>query len=177
MAHDTKEANRVRQKRHRDKKRAVTDALVSKEAQVRLSAAANCINCTSLGKPCAAHEHETNIVLKKLRLGTTRASHFARKKTRTGGDLPDVLPAHGRTVGRSRYTGPSLTFEDLNGSAGRDEFINAILPWFTEQVRWLTDEVIRGNPYADDLSIAHVVREEAIGLLKTELAKEKPAWS
>jgi hypothetical protein len=180
MAHDTKEANRQRQKRHRDKKRAVTNALVSRQAQFQLGAAANCIKCASSGKPCPEHKHQANIVLKKLRLGTTRGSYFARKKTRTGGNLPDALLAHGRAVGPSRYTGPTLTFEDLNGSHSRDEFIKEILPWFTEQVRWLAAETIRINPHChheDDVAV--IVRSEAIDMLNAELAKpkEQRAWT
>jgi hypothetical protein len=107
MAHDTKEANRARQKRHRDKKRAVTDALVSRQAQGQLSAAANCVKCNEHGKPCAEHQRLANSLLKKLGHGVNRGSNFARKKTETGDALPTGAPGnHGRAVGAERFTGP-----------------------------------------------------------------------
>ncbi len=80
MAHDKKEANRIRQKRHRDKKRAVTRAATFERHTTALQDVADCIKCNG-HRLCPKHAKLVDEAAGSMDKG----SHLNRNDVVTGG--------------------------------------------------------------------------------------------
>ena len=192
MAHDTKEANRARQKRHRDKKRAVTLTATGEGVGRQLQAADHCAKCNDLTRRyhrpmvCPEHARAVEVGLAKLGLGENRATHLNTQKIVSGTDIARVSDAraigHGRTTGvrppaRVDAMPDVLAVQGLRGP-GYEELIKTILPWFTDLVAELWDEVLELNPHLSVEDLMSIVPQEAAAALANELQqpKEKQAW-
>jgi hypothetical protein len=87
VAHDKPEANRLRQQRHRDRKRAVTLAAKDVGAAQTLGVMGQCTKCSG-ATPCAEHQAERERMLANFKLTLGRGSNLARKEIITGGYSP-----------------------------------------------------------------------------------------
>jgi hypothetical protein len=84
MTHDTKEANRARQQRHRDKVRAVTTAATHVRATAKVRATVQCTKCNG-GVVCSDCARVREEVFAAFSLTVNRATYLNRQRVVTGG--------------------------------------------------------------------------------------------
>jgi hypothetical protein len=168
VAHDSKEANRNRQQRHRDRQRAVTGALNSVRAARALQVVENCIKCNPQ-RLCSAHQ--------KLVAGAAgrmaKGGHFARRDLVTGGYDRNKLVVLEKLRRANNFPADdpyALLAEALvMADDPRKE-------WFESKVREAMEQLMDRSPELTCESFVIVARARARELYRAELEKEVPAW-
>ena len=126
MAHDSKEANRARQQRHRDKVRAVTLATIGGEVAAKLQQQVHCIKCSNLtrqhGNPvvCPDCQRVRDEGLRDQNLTETRASTTHAGKIVTGGYTATKAERDLAANERGQH-GHSGTYQWNRGSDDKDD--------------------------------------------------------